>query len=306
MGIRTFRPLTPGQRFKTAYTFEEITKEKPEKKLTEAIKRTGGRNCYGRTTSRFMGGGHKRRYRIIDFKRDKKDMPATVEAIEYDPNRTCRIALLKYQDGEKRYILAPEGIKVGQTLIRGENAAPEVGNTLPLKKIPVGLPIHNVELYAGRGGQMVRTAGASATITAFDEGYANVKLPSGEVRLIHGDCVATIGQIGNAEHENISLGKAGRKRYLGFRPHQRGVVMNPVDSPMGGGQGKSKSGGGWHHPVSPWGKLAKGKKTRAKYKYSDKYILQRRKGKLAAHAAAATSGGSGGGTAAPAPKAAKE
>jgi len=300
MGIKTFRPLTPGQRFKTAYDFAEITKDRPEKDLTEALKRSGGRNCYGRTTSRFMGGGHKRRYRIVDFKRDRKDAPATVEAIEYDPNRTCRIALLKYQDGEKRYILAPAGLKVGQTVVSGENAPPEVGNTLPLKKIPVGMPIHNVEMHIGHGGQMVRTAGASATITAVDGGYANVKLPSGEVRMIHEKCMATIGQVGNAEHENISLGKAGRKRYLGFRPHQRGVTMNPVDSPMGGGQGKSKSGGGRHHPVSPWGKLSKGKKTRAKYKYSDKYIVQRRKGKLAAHAVAATAGGP---APAPAPKA---
>jgi large subunit ribosomal protein L2 len=287
MGIRTYRPLTPGQRFKTSYDFVEITKDRPEKKLTEAIKRTGGRNCYGRTTSRFMGGGHKRRYRIIDFKRDRKGAPATVEAIEYDPNRTCRIALVKYADGEKRYILAPDGLKVGTTVMSGDTAPPEVGNALPLKKIPVGMPIHNVELYLGHGGQMVRTAGASATITAIDAGYANVKLPSGEIRMIHEDCLATIGAVGNAEHENISLGKAGRKRYLGYRPHQRGVSMNPVDSPMGGGQGKSKSGGGWHHPVSPWGKLSKGKRTRPKYKYSDKYIVQRRKGKLAAHAVAA-------------------
>jgi large subunit ribosomal protein L2 len=240
-----------------------------------------------------MGGGHKRRYRIIDFRRDKKGMPAQVEAIEYDPNRTCRIALLKYQDEEQRYILAPEGLKVGATVMSGDNAPPEVGNALPLKKVPVGMPIHNIELYLGRGGQMVRSAGSSAAVTAIDAGYANVRLPSGEVRMIHEDCLATIGQIGNAEHENISLGKAGRKRYLGFRPHQRGVSMNPVDSPMGGGQGKSKSGGGRHHPVSPWGKLSKGKKTRSKYKYSDKWIVQRRKGKLAAHAVAPAAAASG-------------
>jgi large subunit ribosomal protein L2 len=294
MGIRTFRPLTPGQRFKTAHTFEEITKSTPEKKLTEAIKRTGGRNCYGRTTSRFMGGGHKRRYRIIDFKRDKKGMPATVEAIEYDPNRTCRIALLKYEDGEKRYILAPDGLRAGQTVMSGDAAPPEVGNALPLKKIPVGTPIHNLEMYLGHGGQMVRSAGAAASITSTDAGYANVKLPSGEIRRFHENCLATIGQVGNSEHEKISLGKAGRKRHLGYRPHQRGVSMNPVDSPMGGGQGKSKSGGGRHHPQSPWGKLSKGKKTRLKYKYSDKYIVQRRKGKLAAHAVAGASGGGGG------------
>ncbi|MSR64682.1 MAG: 50S ribosomal protein L2 [Verrucomicrobiae bacterium] len=289
MAVRTFRPLTPGQRFKTAYSFEEITKSKPEKSLTEAIRRTGGRNCYGRTTSRFMGGGHKRRYRIIDFKRDRKDEPATVESVEYDPNRTCRIALIKYPDGEKRYILSPEGLKVGQTVMSGENAPPEVGNALPLKKIPVGMEIHNIELYIGHGGQMVRSAGGSAMIASVDAGYANVKLPSGEVRMINGNCLATMGALGNSDHEKISLGKAGRKRYLGYRPHQRGVSMNPVDSPMGGGQGKSKSGGGRHHPVSPWGKLSKGKKTRSKYKYSDKYILQRRKGKLAAHSEAAAS-----------------
>lgn len=291
MGIRTYRPLTPGQRFKTGYTFDEITKTKPEKKLTEPIKRTGGRNCYGRTTSRFMGGGHKRRYRKIDFKRRKNDMPATVEAIEYDPNRTCRIALLKYEDGEKRYILAPNGIKVGQKVMSGEKAEQAVGNALPLKKILPGTPVHNVELYIGRGGQMARSAGSFAIVSAIEGGYAHLKLPSGEVRRVNCECYATIGQVGNAEHENISLGKAGRKRYLGFRPHQRGVAMNPVDSPMGGGQGKSKSGGGWHHPVSPWGRLAKGKKTRSKYKYSDKWILQRRKGKLAAHAVAAESPG---------------
>jgi len=257
--------------------FSEITKHKPEKKLTVAQRRTGGRNCYGRVTNRRIGGGHKQRYRIIDFKRDKLGVPAVVEGIEYDPNRTARIALLKYEDGEKRYIIAPLDLKVGAKLMSGPDAELSVGNALPLKKILPGMSIHNVELKHGKGGQICRSAGMSATIMAIEGEYAMVKLPSGEVRKIHVDCYATIGQVGNLDNMNISLGKAGRARWLGKRPVSRGMARNPVDHPMGGGQGKSKGGGGWHHPESPWGKLAKGGHTRRKKKYSNSLILQRRK-----------------------------
>ena len=279
MGIKTFRPYTPSRRYLKGYTFEEITKDKPEKKLLRPMKQTGGRNCHGRVTQRFRGGGHKQMYRVIDFKRDKHGVAATVEAIEYDPNRSPRIALVKYADGEKRYIIAPVGLNVGQTISAGPDAQPEIGNALPLKKIPLAMPIHNIELHRGKGGQLARGAGASAQLLAKEGGYVNVKLPSGEVRKIHEECYATIGQVGNVERESIVLGKAGRKRWLGRRPHQRGVSMNPVDSPMGGGQGKSKSGGGWHHPVSPWGKLSKGKKTRVKRKWSNRFIITRRDGR---------------------------
>jgi len=280
MAIKTFRPLTPAARFKALPDFAEITKTKPEKNLTEPIKRTGGRNNQGRITMRHVGGGHKRRYRIIDFKRSRRDAIAEVIAIEYDPNRTARIALLKYEDGEKAYILAPVGLEVGHKVVAGEKADPNVGNALPLKSIPLGTSIHNVEFIPGRGGQIVRSAGSVAVLANREGGYALVKLASGEIRRINENCYATIGQVGNSDHMNVSSGKAGRSRWLGIRPHVRGMVMNPVDHPMGGGQGKSKGGGGRHHPMSPWGQLAKGFKTRRKHKPSDTFIVQRRKSKV--------------------------
>jgi large subunit ribosomal protein L2 len=279
MAIKTFRPLTPAARFKALPDFAEITKTKPEKKLTESIKRTGGRNNQGRITMRHIGGGHKRRYRIIDFKRSRRDAIAEVVSIEYDPNRTARIALLKYEDGEKAYILAPVGLEVGQKVVAGEKAEPNVGNALPLKSIPLGTSIHNIEFIPGRGGQIVRSAGSVAVLANREGGYALVKLASGEIRRINENCFATVGQVGNSDHMNVSSGKAGRSRWLGIRPHVRGMVMNPVDHPMGGGQGKSKGGGGRHHPMSPWGQLAKGFKTRRKHKPSDTFIVQRRKSK---------------------------
>ena len=279
MALKTFRPLTPAARFKILPDFAEITKTKPEKKLTESIKRTGGRNNQGRITMRHVGGGHKRRYRIIDFKRLHRDVVASVVAIEYDPNRTSRIALIQFPDGERAYILAPVGLTVGMKVSAGEKAEPSVGNALPLKSIPLGTQVHNVELVPGRGGQMIRSAGSFATLAKREGGYALLKLASGEIRRINENCYATIGQVGNTDHMNVSSGKAGRSRWLGVRPHVRGMVMNPVDHPMGGGQGKSKGGGGRHHPMSPWGQLAKGFKTRAKHKPSDTFIIQRRKAK---------------------------
>ena len=279
MAIKTFRPLTPAARFKALPDFAEITKSKPEKKLTESIKRTGGRNNQGRITMRHIGGGHKRRYRIIDFKRNRRDVAAQVTAIEYDPNRTSRIALIQYPDGEKAYILAPVGLQVGATVTAGEKSEPNVGNALPLKSIPLGTSIHNIELVPGRGGQIVRSAGSVAILANREGGFALVKLASGEMRRINESCYATVGQVGNVDHMNVSSGKAGRSRWLGIRPHVRGMVMNPVDHPMGGGQGKSKGGGGRHHPMSPWGQLAKGFKTRRKHKPSDKFIVARRKSK---------------------------
>ena len=279
MALKTFRPLTPAARFKILPDFAEITKTKPEKKLTESIKRTGGRNNQGRITMRHVGGGHKRRYRIIDFKRLNRDVVASVVAIEYDPNRTSRIALIQFPDGERAYILAPVGLTVGMKVSAGEKAEPSVGNALPLKSIPLGTQVHNVELVPGRGGQMIRSAGSFATLANREGGYALLKLASGEIRRINENCYATIGQVGNTDHMNVSSGKAGRSRWLGVRPHVRGMVMNPVDHPMGGGQGKSKGGGGRHHPMSPWGQLAKGFKTRAKHKPSDTFIIQRRKAK---------------------------
>jgi large subunit ribosomal protein L2 len=282
MAIKTFRPLTPAARFKALPDFAEITKDKPEKSLTEPIKRTGGRNNQGRITMRHIGGGHKRRYRIIDFKRKRRDTLADVIAIEYDPNRTARIALLQYPDGEKAYILCPVGLKVGAKVSAGEKAEPNVGNALPLKSIPLGTPIHNIEFTPGRGGQIVRSAGSVATLANREGGFALVKLASGEIRRINEDCYATIGQVGNTDHMNVSSGKAGRSRWMGIRPTVRGMVMNPVDHPMGGGQGKSKGGGGRHHPVSPWGQLAKGFKTRRKHKPSDTFIVQRRNAKTKA------------------------
>jgi len=279
MALKTFRPLTPSSRFKALPDFAEITKDKPEKSLTEPIKRTGGRNNQGRMTMRHRGGGHKRRYRIIDFKRVKRDMPAEVIAIEYDPNRSARLALLQYKDGEKTYILAAVGLTVGMSISAGEKAELSVGNALPLKFIPLGASIHNVELTPGRGGQIIRSAGTQAVLANREGGFALVKLASGEIRRINEACYATIGQVGNTDHMNVSSGKAGRTRWLGRRPHVRGMVMNPVDHPMGGGQGKSKGGGGRHHPMSPWGQLAKGFKTRRKHKPSDNFIVQRRKAK---------------------------
>ena len=276
MPIKTYRPTTPTRRFQTAISREDITKERPEKSLVESKKGTGGRSSTGRVSSRFIGGGHKQAYRLIDFKRDKTGVPATVAAIEYDPNRTARIALLHYIDGEKRYIIAPVGLQVGAKLISGPTAPAEVGNCLPLRTVPVGLPIHNIELVPGKGAQMVRTAGGAATLMSRDEGYAQVRLPSGEIRLIHENCYATIGQVGNVEHENVVLGKAGRSRHRGIRPLSRAVAKNPVDHPMGGGAGKTSGGG---HPVTPWGVITKGYKTRVKHKSSSRFIVVRRDGR---------------------------
>jgi large subunit ribosomal protein L2 len=279
MALKTFRPLTPTSRFKALPSFEEITKSKPEKSLLETKKRSGGRNSRGRITCRHVGGGHKQKYRQIDFKRKKRDVAAVVIGIEYDPNRTARIALLEYPDGVKAYILAPVGLKVGAKVIAGDTVPAEVGNALPLKSIPLGTSVHNVELTAGRGGQIGRSAGQQVILNNREAGYALVKLPSGEIRKIHENCYATVGQVGNVEHMNVSSGKAGRSRWQGVRPTVRGMVMNPVDHPMGGGQGKSKGGGGRHHPMSPWGQLAKGFKTRRKYKTSNNFIVQRRNAK---------------------------
>lgn len=273
MGINKLKPVTPGTRFRSNSTFEEITKTTPEKSLTVALRGSGGRNNLGRVTCRFMGGGHKRRYRIIDFKRDKFGVPAKVFSIEYDPNRTSRIALLHYADGEKRYILAPNGLKVGDTVTSGTGSEINIGNALPLKEMPLGSFIHNVELKPGKGGQIGRSAGSAIQLMAKEGAYAQLKMPSGEVRLVRLECLATYGSVGNAEQENISLGKAGRSRWLGKRPHVRGVAMNPVDHPMGGGEGKTSGGG---HPVSPWGQAAKGLKTRKRKNQSNKFIIKRR------------------------------
>lgn len=274
MANKKYKPTSPGRRFQTVSTFEEITSTTPEPSLLVALKKTGGRNNQGRITSRHRGGGHKRFYRIIDFKRNKHSVPAKVATIEYDPNRSARIALLHYLDGEKRYILAPEGLKVGDMVAAGSDVDIQTGNALPLRNIPPGTPIHNIEMKKGKGGQIVRSAGTSATIMAKEKGYAQVRLPSGEVRLILLDCMATIGVVGNAEHGNISIGKAGRSRWLGRRPKVRGVAMNPVDHPHGGGEGRTSGG---RHPVSPWGVPTKGFKTRKKGKSSDKYIVRKRK-----------------------------
>jgi len=275
MAVKRFRPTTPTLRYKTVSSFEEITKSTPEKSLLTPIKRKGGRNNQGRVTIRHRGGGHKRMYRIIDFRRDKREIPARVAAIEYDPNRSARIALLFYADGEKRYILAPDKLSVNDTVMAGGTAEVKPGNSLPLKKIPLGTTIHNVELRRGAGGKLVRSAGSGAQLMAREGKYAHVRLPSGEVRLVDAECYATLGQIGNIEHDSITLGKAGRKRWLGRRPKVRGVAMNPVDHPMGGGESKSSGG---RHPRSPWGKPAKGGVTRRK-KASDKLIVTSRKKK---------------------------
>lgn len=279
MPVKTFRPLTPSLRYVTVASFEEITKTRPEKSLVKRRVKTGGRNAYGRITARAIGGGHKQKVRLVDFKRDKHGVPAKVAAVEYDPIRSARLALLEYSDGEKRYIIAPNGIAVGATVQTGPDVAPEVGNSLPLRTVPVGMPIHNIELVPGRGGQVVRAAGGAATLMSRDQGYAQVRLPSGEIRLINENCYATIGQVGNTEHEKIVLGKAGRSRHLGRRPMSRGMVRNPVDHPNGGGQGKSKGGGGRQHLTSPWGLLAKGYRTRKRRKHSDRFILVRRDGR---------------------------
>jgi len=276
MPVKTFRPLTPSTRYLTIASFAEITKTRPEKALIVIKKKSGGRNCYGRVTSRGIGGGHKQKIRVVDFKRNKRGMEATVIAIEYDPIRTARLALLQYKDGEKTYILAPAGLAVGTKLSSGPTAAPEVGNSLPLTAIPVGMPIHNLELTPGKGAQMVRSAGGSATLMSRDNGYAQIRLPSGEIRLVNETCYATIGQVGNAEHENVMLGKAGRSRHRGIRPMSRAVAKNPVDHPMGGGAGKTSGGG---HPVTPWGVITKGFKTRNKRKYSNRFIIVRSNGR---------------------------
>src|SRR3954464_7016342 len=279
MPVKSFRPLTPSTRYITIASFDEITKTRPEKNLVEIRKKTGGRNCYGRITSRGIGGGHKQKIRLVDFKRNKHGVEAKGIAIEYDPRRSARLALLEYKDGDKRYIIAPTGLTVGTKIVSGPTAPPDLGNSLPLKNVPVGLPIHNLEMAPGRGAQMVRTAGGAATLMSRDEGYAQVRLPSGEIRKINETCYATIGQVGNAEHENVVLGKAGRSRHRGIRPINRGVARNPVDHPNGGGAGKSKSGGGWQQLTSPWGLLAKGYRTRTKKKYSNRFILVRRDGR---------------------------
>ncbi|HEY8401204.1 MAG TPA: 50S ribosomal protein L2 [Cytophagaceae bacterium] len=272
MAIRKLRPITPGQRFRIAPTFEEITKSTPEKSLLVNLKKTGGRNNSGKMTMRYIGGGHKKQYRLIDFKRDKYNIPATVKAIEYDPNRTSRIALLYYADGEKRYIIAPEGLKVGTVILSGKGIAPEVGNCLPLSDIPLGTIVHNVELKQGKGGAMARSAGAYAQLVAREGKYATLKLPSGEMRLVLSACYATVGAVSNSEHMNLAVGKAGRNRWLGIRPRVRGVAMNPVDHPMGGGEGRASGG----HPRSRNGLYAKGKKTRNTNKYSENLIVARR------------------------------
>ena len=274
MAIKKLKPTTPGSRFRSNSTFEEITKTTPEKALTGVIKRSGGRNNSGHITTRFIGGGHKRRYRIIDFKRNKAGIPAKVFSIEYDPNRTCRIALLHYADGEKRYILAPEGLKVGGKVVSGPGSDIQIGNALPLKEMPLGSFVHNVEMKPGKGGQLGRSAGTAVQLMAKEGDFAQLKLPSGEIRLIRLECMATYGEVGNSEHENISQGKAGRNRWRGIRPSVRGVAMNPVDHPMGGGEGKTSGGG---QPVSPWGQKAKGLKTRKRKKESNKHIIKRRK-----------------------------
>ena len=276
MPVKSFRPLTPSTRYITIASFDEITKTKPEKSLVYTRKKTGGRNHYGRVTSRGRGQGHKQKVRTVDFRRNRHGIEAKVIAIEYDPIRSARLALLEYKDGEKRYIIAPVGLQVGATLNSGPTAPPDVGNALPLRNIPIGITIHNLELTPGRGGQMVRSAGGGATLMSRDEGYAQVRLPSGEIRRIHENCYATIGQVGNTEHENVVLGKAGRARHRGIRPLSRAVAKNPVDHPMGGGAGKTSGGG---HPVTPWGVITKGYKTRHRKKDSNRFILVRRDGR---------------------------
>ncbi|MCZ6700949.1 MAG: 50S ribosomal protein L2 [bacterium] len=273
MGIKHFKPTSPGRRGMSVLTTDDLTRKKPEKRLTKGLRKRGGRNNAGRITSRHRGGGHKRIYRMIDFKRDKTDVPARVASLEYDPNRSARIALLHYADGEKRYIIAPMHLKVGDEVLSGPSADIKPGNAMPLRFIPLGTIVHNIELTKGRGGQLIRGAGTGAQLMAKEGDYAQLRLSSGEVRMIHLDCRATVGQVGNPDHENISLGKAGRSRWLGRRPRVRGVAMNPVDHPHGGGEGKSSGG---RHPSTPWGKPTKGYKTR-RQKPSDRYIIRRRR-----------------------------
>jgi large subunit ribosomal protein L2 len=273
MPIRNYKPTSAGRRFQSVQTFDEITTSRPHKPLVENLDRSGGRNNSGSLTSWWRGGGHKRNYRIIDFKRDKLNVPGKVTTVEYDPNRTARIALVTYADGEKRYILHPLGLKVGDAVMSGDNCDILPGNCLPLKNIPLGTMVHNVELKRGKGGQIARSAGSSVQVVAKEGLYASVKMPSGEIRLINIECVATIGQVGNLDHENVSIGKAGRSRWMGKRPHVRGVAMNPVDHPLGGGEGKTSGG---RHPVTPWGVPTKGYKTRHR-KYTDRFIVERRK-----------------------------
>lgn len=273
MTLKKYKPTTPGLRFRIDAGRETLSAGRPERSLVVKQHKTGGRNNQGRITSWQRGGGHKRKYRIIDFKRDKKDVPAVVYSIEYDPNRSARIALLHYRDGDKRYILAPDGLKVGDQLMAGENAEVKVGNAMPMAKIPLGMSLHNIELSPGKGGQIARSAGAYVQLMAKEGEHALLKMPSGEIRKFRLKCYASIGQVGNIEHINVSLGKAGRSRWLGKRPHVRGVAMNPIDHPMGGGEGKSSGG---RHPCSPWGQLSKGLKTRKKHKASDALIIKRR------------------------------
>lgn len=273
MSVRKLRPITPGQRFRTAPVFDEITKTTPEKSLVTALKRSGGRNNSGKMTMRYIGGGHKKAFRVIDFKRNKFDVPSIVKSIEYDPNRTARIALLYYVDGEKSYIIAPEGLEVGQTILSGTSVPPEVGNALPLSSIPLGTIIHNIELKPGKGASLARSAGSYAQLLAREGKYATIKLPSGEMRFVLVNCMATVGAVSNGDHMNLSLGKAGRSRWLGIRPRTRGVAMNPVDHPMGGGEGKASGG----HPRSRKGLISKGKKTRDSNKYSNRLIIGRKK-----------------------------
>jgi len=273
MPIRKYKPTSAGRRFQTVQSFDHLTAQEPHKPLTEPLRKSGGRNNRGEITVWWRGGGHKRMYRVIDFKRDKKDIPGKVATIEYDPNRSSWIALVHYADGEKRYILQPLGLKVGDTVVAGENVDILPGNTLPLKNIPLGTMVHNVEMRPGKGGQIARSAGSAVQVVAKEGDYASVKMPSGEIRLISQTCLATIGQVGNLDHENVSLGKAGRSRWMGKRPHVRGVAMNPVDHPLGGGEGKTSGG---RHPVTPWGVPTKGYKTRNR-KATDGFIVQRRK-----------------------------
>jgi large subunit ribosomal protein L2 len=274
MGVREYKPTSAGRRFMSVATFEEVTKKKPEKALIAPARKTGGRNNAGRITTRHIGGGHKRKYRVVDFRRDKLEIPGRVAGIEYDPNRSANIALIAYADGEKRYILAPAGLRTGDTVVASRKADTEIkeGNTLPLKLIPLGTFVHNVEMRPGKGGQMARSAGSYAQVVAKEGDYGHLRIPSGEVKLIHLACTATIGQVGNIDHENVDWGKAGRSRWRGVRPTVRGTAMNPVDHPLGGGEGRTKGG---RHPCSPWGQLSKGLKTR-KNKRTDKFIVKKR------------------------------
>ncbi|MBM4328535.1 MAG: 50S ribosomal protein L2 [Deltaproteobacteria bacterium] len=274
MGVKKYKPTSPGMRFQSGLTFEEITKTEPEKSLLKGLRKKGGRNNLGRMTVRHRGGGHKRRFRLVDFKRDKTDITGTVTGIEYDPNRSARLALITYVDGDKRYILWPHGLQVGDKVEAGDKADIRPGNCLPLKNIPLGTFVHNVEMKIGKGGQIIRSAGTYGQVMAKEQGYAQIKLPSGEVRMVLDRCRATVGQVGNLDHEKISFGKAGRSRRLGRRPKVRGVVMNPVDHPHGGGEGRTSGG---RHPCTPWGVPTKGYKTRKRNKNSDQYIVKRRK-----------------------------